>query len=96
MSVAMNQAQRIIEKCGGGDAGRGVAIVAEITGIHRSRIWRWTYPKERGGTGGTIPSNHQQEILVRARERGIDLTPEDFFEPLHAAGSVLLSGEAAP
>lgn len=82
----MNQAYRVIEKCGGGDFGRGVAIVAEIAAVHTSRVHRWTYPKERGGTGGTIPSQHQQAILDGAKARGIELRPEDFFE---------IKGEAA-
>lgn len=76
----MNQAHCVIEKCGGGDFSRGVAIVAQITGVHSSRVHRWTYPKERGGTGGTIPAAHQQAILNGARERGIPLAPEDFFD----------------
>jgi len=76
----MNPAQRIIEKCGDGDFARGVAVVAEMAGVHPTRVHRWTYPKKRGGTGGTIPSAHQQVILDGARERRIPLTPEDFFE----------------
>lgn len=83
----MNPAQRVIEKCGGGEMSRGVVVVSEITGVHSSRVHRWTYPKERGGTGGTIPSQHQQTILDGATERGIDLRPSDFFEqPDDAAG----------
>lgn len=33
----------------------GVDKVAEITGKHVSRVYRWMYPKSRGGTGGLIP-----------------------------------------
>lgn len=70
----MNVAQKIIKKCG------GPAKVAEMVGVHVSRVHRWTYPKQRGGTDGLIPTQQQQALLDAARERGIDLTPEDFFD----------------
>ncbi len=70
----MNPAQKIIDKCG------GVAAVAEMVGVHISRVHRWTYPRERGGTDGLIPSQQQQPLLEAARQRGIDLTPADFFD----------------
>ena len=69
----MTPAQRVIEKCG------GEAAVAKMAGVHISRVHRWTYPKERGGTDGRIPSKHQQPLLDSARAQGIDLSPEDFF-----------------
>lgn len=72
--ATMNIAQRVIDKCG------GPAKVAEMVGVHQSRVYRWTYPKDRGGTGGTIPSKHQEKLLNRARRRGINLSPADFFE----------------
>lgn len=68
-----NVAEQVIEKCGGHQA------VAEMAGVHVSRVHRWTYPKERGGTGGLIPTQHQQKLLDEARDRGIDLGPSDFF-----------------
>lgn len=68
-----NVAARIIEKCGGHRA------VAEMVGAHVSRVHRWTYPKERGGTGGLIPSAQQAPLLAAARARGIPLEPADFF-----------------
>lgn len=67
-------ASRIIEKCGGHEA------VAAMAGVHVTRVFRWTYPKERGGTGGIIPHRHQQTLLCKAREQGIALDPADFFE----------------
>jgi hypothetical protein len=70
----MNQAQRIISKCGGAQA------VAEITGVHPSRVHRWGYPKEKGGSDGVIPARHHQKLLEGARKRGIKLRPADFFE----------------
>ena len=67
-------ASRIIEKCG------GVVMVAELVGVDVSRVYRWTYPRDRGGTGGVIPAKHQQRLMARAREHGIDLMPADFFD----------------
>jgi hypothetical protein len=70
-----NPAAQVIEKCG------GPQVVAEILGVDVSRVHRWTYPKERGGSDGIIPTRHQQRLLDEARSRGIELEPADFFEP---------------
>jgi hypothetical protein len=69
-----NIAEQIIRKMG------GVAKLVEITGLDKSRIYRWTYPKDRGGTGGLIPAHHQQVILEAAIRNGIDVRPNDFFK----------------
>lgn len=74
-----NVAAGIIEKCG------GHAKVAEICGVHVTRVYRWTYPVAKGGSGGVVPTRHQAILLRGARERGIKLAPEDFFEPSSAA-----------
>jgi len=66
-------AQRVIEKCG------GHRVVAEMVGVDVCNVFRWTYPKDRGGTGGLIPARHQPLLLERARERRVPLTPADFF-----------------
>jgi hypothetical protein len=71
-------AEVVIEKCG------GHAAVAEILGVDVSRVYRFTYPKERGGTDGTIPTKHQQVLLDGAAARGIELRPADFFTPANA------------
>ncbi|MDX2287498.1 MAG: hypothetical protein NW217_01575 [Hyphomicrobiaceae bacterium] len=46
------------------------------------RVRRWEYPKEKGGTGGLIPSDCQQTLLDAARAEGKDLRPEHFFTPI--------------
>jgi hypothetical protein len=69
-----NIAEKIIDKCGGAQR------VADWLGLKVSAVHRWKYPQDRGGTGGLIPSNRQQELLERARAEGIDLKPSDFFE----------------
>jgi hypothetical protein len=68
-------AEIIIEKFG------GHARIAEILGVDVSRVYRWTYPEDRGGTGGLIPQKHQSKLLAEARSLGIGLTPADFFPP---------------
>lgn len=79
----MEPAASIITKCGGPKA------VAEMLKVDVSRVWRWTYPKDRGGSDGRIPGKHHANLLALAQERGIDLQPKDFF------ASSLASGEAA-
>ena len=69
----MNIAKNIIEKCGGAER------VAQFVGIHVTNVHRWTYPKERGGSAGLVPSQHQQKLLAAAKENGIALEPNDFF-----------------
>jgi len=71
-------ADAIIRKCG------GHGQVAAWLGLSLTQVYRWTYPRERGGTGGVIPARRQAELLAKARAAGIDLTPADFF-PTEAA-----------
>ena len=66
-------AQTVIDACG------GFRAVAEMTGRDETRVRRWTYPKDRGGTGGLIPAEVQHVLMSAARARGIDLRPEHFF-----------------
>lgn len=64
----------------------GVDTVAAVTGKHISRVYRWMYPKERGGTGGFIPSTDAMALLEYARSNDLDLKPDEFFaKPERAA-----------
>lgn len=74
-------AGRVIEKCG------GVAALAEMAGVHVSRVYSWTHEKsERGGTGGIIPSRKIKKIIEAAAKKNIVLTLADFFDtPARAA-----------
>lgn len=74
-----NPAEKVIQVCGGHEA------VAEMCGVHVSRVYRWTYPIDRGGTGGIIPAKHQGKLLEEARRRDLPLKPEHFFASEHAA-----------
>lgn len=69
----MEPAKTVIDICGGYDA------VAKMTGRSEVRVRRWTYPRDRGGTDGLIPSEIQQVLMAVAHARGIDLRPEHFF-----------------
>lgn len=66
-------AKHVIDKCGGPKA------VAEMLSIDVSSVHKWKYSTDRGGTGGLVPSNRQQDLLDKARLAGIDLSPADFF-----------------
>lgn len=81
-------AASVIKMCG------GLVAVAEMLGVHRTSVGRWTGPAGRHGTGGMIPSWHQGPLLSAARKRGIDLRPEHFFlQAPHSPLPLALLGE---
>jgi hypothetical protein len=69
----MEPASRIIERFG------GVGKVAEIVGVHRTRVSNWRRPKSHGGTDGRIPQTHHLTLLSAARASGIPLAADDFL-----------------
>lgn len=69
----MEPAASIIKKLGGPGA------VAEFLGTAKNAPYRWTYARERGGTGGIIPHWHHEALLRMASEKGLHLSPADFF-----------------
>lgn len=69
----LEPAKTVIDICGGFEA------VAEMINVHRTNVYRWGYPTDRGGSNGLIPTRQQAKLLAAARERGIDLRPEHFF-----------------
>jgi hypothetical protein len=69
----LEPARTVIEICG------GARRVSDLCGRELSRVYRWTYAREKGGTGGLIPSEVQPLLLEQARAAGIDLRPEHFF-----------------
>lgn len=66
------QAKRIINKFG------GIYTLARKIGAAPSTIYRWTYPLDKGGTGGLIPVKWHEIILETARLEGIFITKEDW------------------
>jgi hypothetical protein len=76
----LDPARRVIVAFGDGSLTKGVDAIAAITGRSRSRIYRWTYPESRGGTGGIIPIPQARRLLAEARRRKLTLTAADFLE----------------
>lgn len=69
----MEPATKIIASLG------GTSAVAEIAGVHRTRVSNWKRPKGSGGTGGVIPFKHVPALIAAAREKGVDLSADDFL-----------------
>ena len=72
----LTQAERIVAKFGG--PGR-LAAVLEAIGRpkHRISIYKWLYSREKGGTGGLIPTAAWPDVFAAARHEGILITPEE-------------------
>lgn len=67
-------ASRVIAKCGGHKA------VAKLTGVDLSNVYRWTYSKSRGGTGGVIPAEPLAILVDAARTGLVDLEATDIVD----------------
>jgi hypothetical protein len=63
----MSHAPSIIQKFG------GIRPMARALGLPASTVQDW---KE----SGLIPARHQQAVLNKARELGVALAPDDFFD----------------
>jgi hypothetical protein len=72
--MALNPAHKIIAKLG------GEKTVAELLGLELSGVYRWSYPRDRGGTGGRIPARHIKPLIAAAKARGKRLSLNDFFQ----------------
>ena len=67
-------AAALIERLG------GITVVMDAIGTGASStVHRWTYPKARGGTAGLIPQRHIPALMEFARDRGIEVSAEDFI-----------------
>lgn len=74
------QAGRVIKKFG------NARRLADLMGCDPSRIYRWMHPRDKGGTGGLIPSSAMGEVLACARLAGIILSPAELYpKPFEAA-----------
>lgn len=69
----LNPAASLIKKSGGHD------VVADWTGATVTSVYRWTYAKEKGGTGGRIPQDRINPWIEKANDNGVRLTLADFF-----------------
>lgn len=83
----LNPAYGLIRKfCGGsGKLRDGIDAVAKVTGAHPSRVYRWMYPVDNGGTGGYIPEPQMRKLVEYARNEGMPLSLDDFFNAAEAA-----------
>lgn len=59
----------------------GRQVVADACGVDVSRVYRWTYPTEKGGTGGRIPAKHFQAVLALAKKNGVEVDPWILVQP---------------
>jgi hypothetical protein len=66
------QAAKILQKFG------GARRLAHLAALDPSRVYKWTYSKEKGGTGGVIPSSCVEKVQAAAVSAGISLTAEDW------------------
>ena len=66
-----NQAEKIIAKFG------NARRLAKLIGVHPVNVYRWSYPRTRGGTDGLIPTASLAKVLYAARSDGILLTMDD-------------------
>lgn len=70
-AVRLTPAEKVYEAFG------GQMMVAKETGISFQEVYRWNYPKERRGTAGRVPHQHQETILVAAKRLKLKLQPAD-------------------
>lgn len=66
----------------------GVQALAKAIDRDPSRVHRWTYPEERGGTGGRIPGTAVRAILAAAARLNIALSANDLFDIPASASEV--------
>lgn len=68
-----NQAQKIIAKFG------GARKLAALLGYSPVRCYKWTYEREKGGSGGFVSHDCIPAIKLAAELEGIELTAEDWM-----------------
>ena len=73
----VTQAERVIEKFGGIS---NLQKLFKTYGVKMaiSTIYRWTYSKQRKGTGGLIPPHMWEYLQKIARNEGVVFTAEDY------------------
>ena len=67
----LNPAQYVIQMFG------GVRATARAIGRVPGAVINWKRAKSRGGNGGEIPGPSQRLILIFAKKKGMDITPND-------------------
>lgn len=69
----LEPAHSLVRKAGGEDA------IAQALGLAEITVYKWQYPKSRGGTGGVIPSTYHQRLMSWSNKNKKGLQPADFF-----------------
>jgi hypothetical protein len=59
------------------DAFGNAKRLAVLCGLDIVSVYRWNYPKEKGGTGGNIPHGNFEKILAAAKANKIKITKSD-------------------
>ncbi len=72
----ISQAERVLRKFGGP---RRLAVLLKMMGRDRNvaTIYKWTYPRDKGGSDGIIPTSAWDDIMAAARFDGIIISSED-------------------
>lgn len=71
------QADRVIARFGSPQGLKAAFETAGVPGRDLISIYRWRYPRSKGGTDGQIPNAAWDDIHRAARIEGIVLTAED-------------------
>jgi hypothetical protein len=69
-----------------------VEKLAGWTGRHRSRVHAWTWPTDRGGTGGVVPTRVRQKIIDGARADLNETVTFADFEPMDGEQYLSMGG----
>lgn len=73
VSLEIVPSEAVVHKMGGHRA------VSDFLNVDVSRVHRWGYPKDRGGSAGRIPQKYVVPLINHAEEIGVDLSVDDFF-----------------
>lgn len=78
--LRIDQARRIIKKFGGAKALKeSLALASPEHSVSLVQVYRWTYERHRGGTGGFIPPRLIRPLLKAARIAGVLLEAHDLY-----------------
>lgn len=74
-----SQAERVIAKFGGPyKLSKAVAALGDpAKTLNPATVYRWLYPRNKGGTGGLVPTGSLPLVLEAARFDGIFLSTDD-------------------
>lgn len=57
----------------------GHVVVANWLGVKPPTVYRWTYPRDRGGTDGQIPRRYMEPWIEKAAASGISIEMAEFY-----------------